>query len=1129
MSFSSRRSAKAISKSLGSRISYDSNPSDDSNSTNGSKKRKTTQKTLGVAWGSSSLSSSRSSFRNAPFSDFGSYMIEKNKKLHRQFDAEASSSSHSGPGSLKPIFEGVSIFVDGFTIPTSQELRGYMLKHGGRFENYFSRHHVTHIVCSNLPNSKIKNLRSFSGGLPVVKPTWVLDCVAAKKLLSWVPYKLDQLINEVHNQPKLSTFFALKSLSTREGSPSASSSIQKAESEDLESRGGTLNDLIYFEVGESSKCSRNYGEKISDDLHKITDAAINEGPAHTERELSELKTIGKASSDNPINSVAKCELLLNPLQRTASTSSKNWDKKSAEGSSSLQLGGPYHPHSTIADPNFIENYFKRSRLHFIGTWRNRYRQRYFGLSNGIKQTNFDANASVTSRMTTIIHVDMDCFFVSVVVRNHPELQDKPVAVCHSDSPKGTAEISSANYPARDYGVRAGMFVRDAKALCPHLVIVPYNFEAYEEVADQFYDILHKHCKKVQAVSCDEAFLDVTDSEEEDPEILASVIRKDIFEATGCTASAGIAGNLLMARLATRSAKPDGQCYIPPEKVDEYLLQLPIKALPGIGCVLEEKLKRQSVLTCGQLRMFSKESLLKVFGVKTGEMLWNYCRGVDNRLVGIIQESKSIGAEVNWGVRFNDLKDSHHFLLSLCKEVSLRLQGCGVQGRRFTLKIKKKIKDAKEPVKYMGCGDCENLSHTTMVPVATDDVDVLQRITMQLFGSFHIDVKDIRGFGLQVTKLENVDYSKQGNERNILTSWLASASVNSKKQHNIHGPAELMADGGKSCSISGEIFLDEVSELPSLHDLDISVLENLPPELFSEVNAMYAGKLIDFVSAKKANTVDFNGSVCSTLQEGVEGGILKEEEDGASCRSHFTNVNEKDEDRCHNDEEIQEASASRVGSAAVVSSVLGMEECDLMPSSLSQVDISVLQNLPEELRADIVGLLPAHRRPNCLLDSTNFSLKKEGERTIMGHSAELGHASKVNLWDGNPPHWVDEFRLSHCLLLNILAEMYVRSVSTGQLSSILQCFISQCQLVVVASDAEMDEATNSLCELVKQYITLKIETDIEEIYLCFCLLKRFAVKSEVLSRVYDIVVPYLQASVGESYGGSLNLSPLIGKL
>ncbi|KAK3012326.1 hypothetical protein RJ639_011627, partial [Escallonia herrerae] len=698
------------SKSKRSLNSSSSNPP--SNSNNSNKKKKTTdQKTPGVAWGSNS----RSSFRNAPFSDFGSYMVVKNHKLQDQFDAEASSTSHSGSGSVKPIFSGVSIFVDGYTIPSSQELRNYMLMYGGHFKNYFSRHSVTHIICSNLPNSKIKNLRSFSGGLPVVKPTWVLDSVASENC----------------NQAKLSAFFALKN------SPVTAACISDeavAENEDSSSKGGTTMDANLCDEGESTEHRKQYSGEPANLLHDISTGAELEEPScsnrlHFEARNAEPSDVGKidrtlvGSQRDPSQS-----------RPSASVSSHCLDNQSSkESSSSTMYGPPNQRHSTLVDPNFVENYFRNSRLHFIGTWRNRYRKRFPSLSNEY----ISSNPNDSAQETAIIHVDMDCFFVSVVIRDRPELRDKPVAVCHSYNPRGTAEISSANYPARDHGVKAGIFVRDAKALCPHLVIFPYDFEAYEEVADQLYNILHKHCKKVQAVSCDEAFLDVTESEAGDAQVLASIIRKENFETARCTASAGIAGNMLMARLATRTAKPDGQCYIPREKVGDYLHKLPIKALPGIGYVLEEKLKRREVKTCGQLRMISKESLQRDFGSKTGDMLWNYSRGIDNLLVGFIQESKSIGAEVNWGVRFKDMKDSQFFLMNLCKEVALRLQGCGVLGRTLALKVKKRRNDAGEPIKYMGCGDCKNLSHSITVPMATDDANVLQRISTQLFGMLWI--------------------------------------------------------------------------------------------------------------------------------------------------------------------------------------------------------------------------------------------------------------------------------------------------------------------------------------------------------------------------------------------------------
>ncbi|XP_040945879.1 DNA repair protein REV1-like isoform X2 [Gossypium hirsutum] len=129
---------------------------------------------------------------------------------------------------------------------------------------------------------------------------------------------------------------------------------------------------------------------------------------------------------------------------------------------STVIGPSKHRHSTFGDPNFVENYFKNSRLHFIGTWRNRYRNRFPSLSNGFTKSH--SNVSASTQKTPIIHIDMDYFFVSVVIRSHPELNDKPVAVCHSDNPKGIVEISSANYPARDYGIKVGMFVRDVKSL-----------------------------------------------------------------------------------------------------------------------------------------------------------------------------------------------------------------------------------------------------------------------------------------------------------------------------------------------------------------------------------------------------------------------------------------------------------------------------------------------------------------------------------------------------------------------------------------------------------------------------------------------------------------------------------------
>ncbi|XP_070662794.1 DNA repair protein REV1 isoform X2 [Malus domestica] len=1077
MSLNSSRSAGSSGQRSNSKRSFNSNSSN-SNSKKKQQQTAANQKTLGASWGANSLSSSRSSFKKAPFSDFGSYMVEKNRKLHNQFGTEASASSHSGSNTGNDIFRGVSIFVDGYTVPPNQELRGYMLHFGGQYENYFSRHRVTHIICSNLPDSKIKNLRSFSGGLPVVKPSWILDSVSANKLLSWVPYQLEQI---ACNQPLLSAFFSPKVIPDS-GDPLRDAANQVTYESEVTSLVGAI---VEAATGSDVGGSTEHRGKISGESDNIMFENNNGEPGQVpyvssekdcEVQIADMTTLDSEEHDS-----VKDELQCSTHQTSASDCSYHLPSSSNVGSS--------RSHSTLGDSNFVENYFKSSRLHFIGTWRNRYRKRFPSSFKGFKNTEPNLSASTSFQKAAIIHIDMDCFFVSVVIRKRPEFKDRPVAVCHSDNPKGTAEISSANYPARNYGVKAGMFVRDAKAICPNLVIIPYDFEAYEEVADQFYDILHKHCNKVQAVSCDEAFLDVTDVEGVEPEVLASIVRKEIFETTGCSASAGIAINMLMARLATKTAKPDGQCYIPTEKVDDYLHQLPIKELPGIGHTLEQKLKKQNVQTCGQLRMISKDSLQKNFGMKTGEMLWNHSRGIDNRLVGVIQDSKSIGAEVNWGVRFKDLKDSQHFLSSLCKEVSLRLQGCGVLGRTFTLKIKKRSKDAGEPVKYMGCGECENLSHSVTVPAATDDVEVLQRIAKKLFGSFSIDVKEIRGIGLQVSKLESTDTSKQGFGIKSLKSWLTSASRSTEKKSNFHSIsrvkvniADYLTDcedrrsGGTSGPVgndshgiqtpvlnsltSGEPSLDQVSEPPPLCHLDLGVIESLPPELFTELNGIYGGKLVDYVAKNKREN-----SSATVPHEQVHG--------------------------------------ARIG---VERPLLN----DVVPKNETSVEIR----------------LPAHRK-NDVSSSASLGPPAEKPLELLGpsnkdHSGPSDPALNHKLWIGSPPGWVDEFKYSKCMVLNVFAELYYKSGSSQNLSTILRNTILESQHPPDPSSDSWIEAVYSFSELLREYINLKIDSDIEEIYVCFRLLRRFTMKSKLFLQVYNNVFPYLQTSVAESYGGNLHI-------
>ncbi|XP_072971771.1 DNA repair protein REV1 isoform X2 [Typha angustifolia] len=1125
--------------------------------------------------------------KNSPFTDFGSYMAEKNRKLRDQFETDASTSS-TGPGDDgKGIFDGVSIFVDGFTIPSSQELKGYMLKHGGRFVNYFSRHTVTHIICNNLPDSKMKNLRAFSRGLPVVKPAWVVDSVAASRLLSWVPYGLSEYVNETCKQQKLYSFFYQKS------NPSLGH-VEMAVTPDPDS-----DNEGSFSTDKASRqsVSSEQSQKITYEGESSEEFACFEDRSTDQRKTTASKDTDSQDEQNVLDaSESSCRSIhsiSNPNSKEA------LDIKSTKDSN--------QGHSTLTDPNFVENYFKNSRLHFIGTWRNRYRKRFSNILGEAKNNSSDSDPRTDRKKVTIIHIDMDCFFVSVIVRNFPELLDKPVAVCHSDNPKGTAEISSANYPARDYGVKAGMFVRDAKSRCPHLVIFPYDFEAYEEVADQFYTVLHKHCNRVQALSCDEAFLDITGHSNDDPEHLALMIREEITQTTRCTASAGIAENLLLARLATRSAKPNGQCFIPSEKVHDYLSNLPIKALPGIGHTLAEKLKYRQVQTCGQLRMISKEALHNDFGKKIGDMLWNYCRGIDHRLVEVVQEAKSVGAEVNWGVRFNNSSDSENFLMNLCKEVSLRLQGCGVQGHTITLKVKKRRKGAEEPVKYMGCGDCETVSRSVTIPVATDDVMSLQRIAKQIFVSFHIDVKEVRGVGLKVSRLESVGTTRK---ENLLEAWLASPSSKSKEAHKDIASSSKQNDSGdagdilladwrlhradsdnqqndrkSTISCNNEISCpananlgnscadaDSISQLPPLGHLDLEVVKNLPPEIISEINAMYKGELHGFMEMHQEEKGRINSckSAISLPEKNVKHPAPVYPEKGYDTKEHIINesidrkrgkysvgsvvplaeqtteskvvcpeenvpgncngTNAYTQYECANpgNSEFMErtpylikaafASSSR-SDCSTSKSRNADEQIGLMPSSLSQADISVLQQLPHDVRADVLGLVPPHRKKDFIGNALRCT---SARKFLKAEGSETAEYSRTFLLSGSPPNWVEKFRTSNCMILNIFAELYAKCRGDDLLSSIFQSMVSFLPLTPVPDTEEWDEALSYFSELLTQYTNLKIESDIEELYNCFCLLKRYSAVSKLFLQIHDIMLPFLQASIDGHYSGNLHL-------
>ncbi|MDV3469722.1 DNA polymerase IV [Stenotrophomonas sp. C3(2023)] len=247
-----------------------------------------------------------------------------------------------------------------------------------------------------------------------------------------------------------------------------------------------------------------------------------------------------------------------------------------------------------------------------------------------------------SPMRKIIHVDMDAFYASVEQRDDPSLRGKPVVVAWRGA---RSVVCAASYEARVFGVRSAMPALRAERLCPDAVFVPPDFARYKAVSRQVREIFLSHTDLVEPLSLDEAYLDVTEPKR-GPALatdIARTIRAQIREQTRLTASAGIAPNKFLAKVASDWRKPDGQFVIPPQRVDAFLAALPVNRVPGVGKVMGGKLAELGITTCGDLRRWELAELEQRFG-SFGRSLYNRARGVDERPVQPDQPVQSISSE-----------------------------------------------------------------------------------------------------------------------------------------------------------------------------------------------------------------------------------------------------------------------------------------------------------------------------------------------------------------------------------------------------------------------------------------------------------------------------------------------------
>ncbi|TRW22222.1 DNA polymerase IV [Flavobacterium zepuense] len=285
----------------------------------------------------------------------------------------------------------------------------------------------------------------------------------------------------------------------------------------------------------------------------------------------------------------------------------------------------------------------------------------------------------------IIHVDMDAFYASVEQLDNPALRGLPLAVGGGET-RGV--VAAASYEARKFGVRSAMSGYLAKKRCPDLVFVRPRFERYMEISKKIRSIFYEYTDKVEPLSLDEAYLDVTHNKKGNPSatVIAAEIRQRILEETGLTASAGISINKFIAKVASDYNKPNGQKTVNPHEVLEFLEQLPIGKFYGVGKVTTEKMYQLGIFTGADLKLKTQEYLIDHFG-KAGGYYYHVVRGIHNSEVKSDRIAKSVGTEHT----FNENLVSEVFMLEklefIADELMRRLQKKKIAGKTVTLKIK----------------------------------------------------------------------------------------------------------------------------------------------------------------------------------------------------------------------------------------------------------------------------------------------------------------------------------------------------------------------------------------------------------------------------------------------------------
>ena len=284
----------------------------------------------------------------------------------------------------------------------------------------------------------------------------------------------------------------------------------------------------------------------------------------------------------------------------------------------------------------------------------------------------DELITVELQQRKIIHIDMDCFYAAVEMRDNPEYRDVPLAI--GGQVERRSVLSTCNYQARKFGVHSAMPSYKAKQLCPELVIIPGRMQVYVGISKQIRAIFERYTDLIEPLSLDEAFLDVTDCKlfQGSATYIADDIRRAIFEELHLTASAGVAPVKFIAKIASDENKPNGTCVITPKQIPEFIKTLALKKIPGVGKVAQQKLAAKGLFNCADVQQYPAQNLVAEFG-KLGGALLNYSRGIDTREVQPFRERKSLAVEHTFSYDISGEHQCMEKLQPLFDELTKRLQ------------------------------------------------------------------------------------------------------------------------------------------------------------------------------------------------------------------------------------------------------------------------------------------------------------------------------------------------------------------------------------------------------------------------------------------------------------------------